>query len=38
MSDKETKAKNLFEEGKLAFNKGEYSSSISKLGEACQLL
>lgn len=38
MSDKEQKAKTLYEEGKLAFSKGEYSSSITKLGEACQLL
>ncbi|KAG2236031.1 hypothetical protein INT48_008123 [Thamnidium elegans] len=38
MSDKEQKAKTLYEEGKLAFSKGEYSSSIAKLGEACQLL
>lgn len=38
MSDKEAKAKTLFEEGKLSFNKGDYSASITKLGEACQLL
>ncbi|GAA5802550.1 hypothetical protein EDC94DRAFT_626363 [Helicostylum pulchrum] len=38
MSDKEQKAQTLYEEGKLAFSKGEYSSSIIKLGEACQLL
>lgn len=33
-----TKAQELFEQGKLAFNNGEYESSVTKLGEACQLL
>ncbi|KAG1110491.1 hypothetical protein G6F42_015316 [Rhizopus arrhizus] len=32
-----TKAQELFEQGKLAFNNGEYESSVTKLGEACQL-
>ncbi len=34
----EAKAQELFDQGKLAFNKGEYESSVTKLGEACQLL
>ncbi|KAI8641323.1 hypothetical protein BD408DRAFT_368430 [Parasitella parasitica] len=34
----ETTAQALFEQGKLAFNNGEYESSVTKLGEACQLL
>lgn len=34
----ETKAQTLFDQGKLDFNNGEYESSVTKLGEACQLL
>lgn len=37
-SSSEAKAQELFDQGKLAFNKGEYESSVTKLGEACQLL
>jgi hypothetical protein len=38
MSDQETKAKTLLDEGKLALTNGEYDTTVSKLGEACQLL
>lgn len=38
MSEKETQAKTLLEEGKLAYSSGIYDTSVSKLGEACQLL
>ncbi|KAI8083278.1 uncharacterized protein B0P05DRAFT_536773 [Gilbertella persicaria] len=33
-----TKAQQLFEEGKACFQKNEHEASVSKLGEACQLL
>jgi hypothetical protein len=36
--DQQTKAQTLFDQGKLDFKNGRYDASVSKLGEACQLL
>lgn len=38
MSEQQTKAQTLLDEGKLAFKNSEFESSVNKLGEACQLL
>lgn len=36
--DQQTKAQTLFDQGKVDFKNGLYDASVSKLGEACQLL
>lgn len=38
MSEQETKAQTLLDEGKLAYKNSQYETSVNKLGEACQLL
>lgn len=38
MSEQETRAQTLLDEGKLAYKNSQYEASVNKLGEACQLL